>query len=318
MQPLHNHTPLPPGAAAAALPPQMIFYLPGMFVAGGQQGHYAALSITGRRCALMCDHCQGKILATMMPGEDPDALLNRCVQLNDRGFHGVLLSGGCDTRGALPWERFHATIARIKARTGLHISVHSGLVTVEQARSLKAAGVDQALIDVVGSDDTFRRIYHLDNGTGRIRKAMEALEKADLPMVPHIVCGIDYGRIIGERQAVAMISGFRVALVVVVGLMKLSGVPASQVAPPTAEAIAEIIAETRHRLPETPVSLGCARQRGNTRLEILAIDAGVTRMALPSEEAVAHARQRGLRIAYQRTCCSLPPERLSAGWLGDG
>jgi uncharacterized radical SAM superfamily protein len=63
--------------------------------------------------------------------------------------------------------------------------------------------------------------------------------------------------------------------------------------------------------------LGCARERGNTRLETLAIDAGVTRMALPSEEAVAYARRRGLHIVYQRTCCSLAPNRLSASWLGD-
>jgi lipoyl synthase len=296
---------------------QIAFYLPGMFSVGGHQGRHAALSITGDQCTLMCDHCRGKILSSMLTGDHPDALLERCLALDRKGYHGVLLSGGCDADGRLPWQRFYDTIARIKTRTALHVSVHCGLATDDQARSLKDAGVDQALIDVVGSDDTFQRIYHLDSGRARITKSLTALEKAGLPIIAHIVCGIDFGRIIGEKQAVAMISDFQVQQVVIVGLMKLAGVPASRSVPPTAEAIADIIADCRRRLPGIPVSLGCARERGNIRLETLAIDAGVTRMALPSEEAVAYARRLSLQIVYQRTCCSLAPDRLSAGWLDE-
>jgi lipoyl synthase len=315
MRPLSDPHPsiAPDGAATPGA--RMVFYLPGMFQANGARGRTAALSITGGRCALMCDHCQGKILAGMAAAEDPDGLVERCRRLDAGGYHSVLLSGGCDAAGQLPWERYCNAIARIKAGTGLHVSVHSGLVSAAQARALKTAGVDQALIDVVGCDDTFRRIYHLDDGTARLRAAMTALAGAGLPMVPHIVCGIDYGRIIGEPQAVALIGDYPVAQVVVVGLTPLAGVPASKVPPPAAEDIAEIIAAARRRLPEVPISLGCARRRGDTRLETLAIDAGASRMALPSEQAVDHARRRGLRIAYQRTCCSLPPDRLSAGWL---
>jgi lipoyl synthase len=114
-----------------------------------------------------------------------------------------------------------------------------------------------------------------------------------------------------------MIGGYRPQQVVIIGLMRLAGVPASRVVPPGAEEIAEIIAEARSRLPQTPISLGCARQRGNTRLEVLAIDAGVSRMALPSQEAVRHARRRGLQIAYQRTCCSAPSNWLSPSWIAD-
>lgn len=309
--------PITPHRLPAGPEKQITFYLPGMFADGGQRGRYTAISITGDRCHLMCDHCRGKILAAMPNGADPETLLSRCLRLHQEGFHGVLLSGGCDSTGALPWPRFYETIAQIKTRTAMHISVHSGLVTIDQARSLKAAGVDQALIDVVGSDRTCQRICHLDHGTARIQQAMQALEKADLPMVPHIVCGIDGGRIVGEREALAMISGFRVQQLVIVGLMRLSGVPASRATPPTAPAIAAIIAEARLRLPQVPISLGCARQRGNTLLEKMAIDAGADRMALPSPEAVQHARQLGLAISYQRTCCSVPANWPCAGWITD-
>jgi hypothetical protein len=41
-------------------------------------------------------------------------------------------------------------------------------------------------------------------------------------------------------------------------------------------------------------------------MELLAIEAGVSRMALPSEEAVKRAEAYGLHIHYQKTCCSLP------------
>ncbi|MCP4756298.1 MAG: hypothetical protein GY866_36000 [Proteobacteria bacterium] len=41
-------------------------------------------------------------------------------------------------------------------------------------------------------------------------------------------------------------------------------------------------------------------------MEKLAIDAGLNRMALPSDEAVAHAENYGLEVVYQNTCCSVP------------
>jgi len=64
-------------------------------------------------------------------------------------------------------------------------------------------------------------------------------------------------------------------------------------------------------MPDTLISLGCARPRGSRRLEVLAVDAGVNRMALPSDEAVERARSYGLDIRYQKTCCSVP-----ADWIG--
>jgi uncharacterized radical SAM superfamily protein len=62
-------------------------------------------------------------------------------------------------------------------------------------------------------------------------------------------------------------------------------------------------------MPQVAVSLGCARQRGNRRLEVLAIEAGVNHLALPSEEAVERAESYGLDIGYQETCCSVLPDR---------
>ncbi len=281
------------------------FYLPGMFIYNNRSGKYPAISITGSECALNCDHCRAKILAPMISAASPALLIEKCLRVAEKGNHGVLLSGGCDKNGCLPWKPFIPAIQEIKAKTNLFISIHSGLIDYETAVALKAAGVDQALIDVIGDDETLAAIYHVDFGVSRIFEALKALHRAKLPIIPHIVCGLYYGKIKGEKQAIQTISQFDIEQVVIVALMKIPGTPLGSTQPLKAEAVAEIIAETRFKMPQVKISMGCARERGNTRLEILAIDAGVNRMAIPSEEAIEHAREYGLQIKYQHTCCSV-------------
>jgi uncharacterized radical SAM superfamily protein len=293
---------------------KIVFFLPGMVMLDGVKGNYPAISITGNTCALQCDHCQGKILDSMLPAPTPEQLVALCLKLAAKGRHGVLLSGGGDRSGRLPWDRFIPAIQEIKRNTDLFVSIHSGLIGGREARGLKQAGVDQALIDVIGDDDTFKKMYHVSFGVTRINDAMIALKCAGLPMIPHIVCGLNYGRIKGEKLAVEMIAGFEVEQLVIVSLMRIPGTPVWGVIPPAAEAVADVIAEARLRLPAALISLGCARQRGNTRLETLAIDAGVNRMALPSDEAVARARWYDLEISYQKTCCSVSRDLSGSDW----
>jgi uncharacterized radical SAM superfamily protein len=293
---------------------KITFYLPGMFTYDGLTGRYPGISITGNGCSLQCDHCKGRILETMISATSPDLLVATCVRLAEKGNHGILISGGCDEAGCLPWGEFIPAIEKIKRETGLYISIHSGLMDDETALSLRRAGVDQALIDVIGDDETYRKICHVPFGISRIETSLKAAEEATLPVIPHVVCGLYYGGIRGERKAVEMISRFRVKQVVVVSLMRIPGTPLWEVEEPTSEDVAGIIAEARFKVPEAKISLGCARQRGNSRLELLAIDAGVNKMALPSEEAVRKARDYGLEVRYQRTCCSVSEDFSREQW----
>jgi len=293
---------------------QITFYVPGMFFCNGVKGKYPGISITGSQCSLTCDHCGAVILETMIPAETPEKLLEKCIRLEKMGNYGVLLSGGCTKKGKLPWHKFIPTIAEIKQETKLFISIHSGLIDDRDAVALKAAGVDQALIDVVGDDETYKKVYHVPFGVAEIQKAMEALQKADLPTVPHVVCGLDYGRINGEEKALEMISQFTVDQIVIVSLMNLAGTKMEKVIPPDAHDVAHIIAKARTLMPKTAISLGCARQRGNVLMETLAIDAGINRMALPSEEAILRAKFHGLEIRYQKTCCSVTKNFADQSW----
>ena len=291
---------------------KVTFYVPGMIRCDGITGRYQAVSITGAACALQCEHCGGELLRSMIPAESPEALVKTCLRLTERGDHGVLISGGCDGYGRLPWDRFLGALREVRDRTHLFLSVHSGLVDRPTARRLKDAGVDQALIDVVGDEDTYRSVCHLPFGTSAILSSLEALADAGLEIVPHVVCGLHFGEIRGETRALQIIARFPVAQLVVVSVMKVPGKAAGRFAQPAAEDIADLIAEARFLLPAVPISLGCARQRGNRRLERLAIDAGVNRMALPSEEAVEHARGYGLEVRLQPTCCSVSRDLSAA------
>jgi uncharacterized radical SAM superfamily protein len=284
---------------------RITFYLPGMFSCNGISGKYPAISITGPECKLQCEHCRAKILSPMIHAPEPDLLVDKCLQLEKRGNLGVLISGGCDEEGRLPWGKFIPAIREAKTRTGLRVSIHSGFVDHTTAHLLKSAGVDQVLIDVIGDDETYRKIYHLESGVARLLASLDALEKAGLPIVPHLVCGIYDGKIRAESKAIEIVSRFNVGLLVIISLMRIPGTPMWDVSSPPAEAVARLAAEARLRMPDTEISLGCARQRGNTRLETLAIDAGVNRIALPSEAALNRARYYGLEVKYQRTCCSV-------------
>jgi len=97
-------------------------------------------------------------------------------------------------------------------------------------------------------------------------------------------------------------------------LMPLPATPMAGALPPTLEEAARLLAESRLLFPESEIALGCARPRGEYRraLERIAIDAGVNRVALYSEESVAYARSLGVEARFRETCCSIGSERPAA------
>jgi lipoyl synthase len=293
---------------------RLTVYLPGMFSYDRIKGRYPAISITGGNCGLLCDHCKGSLLRHMIPAETPEQLVDNALRLNEHGNHGILISGGCDQYGRLPWQNFIPAIREIKERTDLFISIHCGLVDGATAMGLKESGVDQALLDVVGDDDSYRHLCHIDSGIAKISDTLGSLKMAGIPLIPHVICGLRYGEVCSEIKALELITGFDPEQVVIVSLMPIRGTPLWTIVSPGPEQIAEIIAEARLLLPQARVSLGCARQRGDSRIETLAIDAGVNRMALASDEAIAHAKDYGLEVRYAKSCCSVSRDFSEDMW----
>jgi len=282
---------------------EIIFFLPGMFFCNGKTGKYPAVSITGDQCALDCEHCHGQLLKTMLPVDTPEKLYEQCCRFKEKGAVGLLISGGCDEKGRLPWESFLPVIKKIKENLNLIISVHSGIIDEKTADGFKRNGVSQVLIDVIGDNETYKEIYHVPFGIEQIENSLKALSSAGLTIVPHIVCGLYFGKIRGEFEAVKMISRYKPSQIVIVSYMPLAGTDTSRFSIPDEDDVEKIILFAKQTMPDVSINLGCARQRGNIQMEIKAIRAGVSKMALPSDEAIDFARSLGLTMRFQKTCC---------------
>jgi hypothetical protein len=281
-------------------------YIPGRMMYNKKMGKYPTISITGRACALNCDHCQRKILGYMIPAATPELLYKELAKAYERGDVGALVSGGSRKDGTLPWEEFIPTIKRIKKETRLKISVHTGLIDKRTAMALKDAGVDEFLIDVIGDKATMRRVYHLDVGMRKMRDSVKALAATGVPLIPHIVFGLNYGKVSGEFKALEMVAKAKPYAVVIVVLIPIKGSPMDGLRPPDPQDVMRFMANVRLMLPRTPVALSCARPTGRHRevLDALAVDVGVNRIAMPARSALRKAKGYGLKIKNYRTCCS--------------
>lgn len=267
---------------------------------------FPSISITGNACSLGCKHCRGKVLETMIPAGTPQELLRICKELASKGSRGCLISGGCLPDGSVPLEPFIEAISRVKREMGFTIAVHTGIIRPEVARKLAESGVDVALIDVIGSDETIREIYRLKITTKDYENSLKALEASKIAFVPHVIIGLHYGRLLGEFEALNMISRHPPNGVVFIALIPIRGTPMESLPPPKPMDIARVLAEARLKMPRTPIALGCMRPTGAHRAttDVLAVEAGVNAIAFPTEEGIRHAEALGLDVSFSPLCCS--------------
>jgi hypothetical protein len=284
--------------------PSFMFYKTSYYCSSPND--FPTISVTGRGCALRCKHCSGIVLNTMYPATTPDALYELCVKLKERGALGCLISGGCLPNGAVPLEGFVDSIARVKRELGFTVFVHTGVIDVPTAKALKNAGVDAALLDIIGSDETIRDIYKLDVSVKDYRDSLQSLHEAGIAFVPHVIVGLHYGKLKGEFDALQMISEYKPSALVIIAFMPIRGTEMENVKPPRPVDIARVIASARAMFPETPLVLGCMRPRGKDRseTEILAMKAGIDAIAFPTEEAVRFAECQGYNAYFSSLCCS--------------
>ncbi|MCW4031385.1 MAG: radical SAM protein, partial [Candidatus Bathyarchaeota archaeon] len=162
---------------------------------------FPSISITGSSCFLRCKHCNGKVLDTMVSAITPKELFDVCTKLKNNGAVGCLISGGCLLDGSVPIDKFVETIAQIKKNLGLIVITHTGVVDFSTAERLKTAGIDAALIDIIGSDETIREVYNLDARVEDYERSLRAFHEVGIPFVPHVLVGLHYGQLKGELKA---------------------------------------------------------------------------------------------------------------------
>lgn len=278
---------------------------------------FPSISITGNSCALKCKHCGGRVLSTMIPATTPNELFEVCEKLRRSDCTGCLISGGCLPDGSVPFGRFLKSIKRVKRELGFKIIVHTGIIDVELAEGLKDVGVDAALIDIIGSEDTIREIYNLNIRVGDYDRSLKALQDSGIAFVPHVIVGLHYGKLRGEFNALKMISKYRPDALVVIALIPIKGTPLGSCDPPPPEDIAKVLATAKKMLPSVPIALGCMRPTGRlrARTDVLAVEGGVNAIAFPEKEAIELAESMGLKVEFSHKCCSQIYEDIICGKL---
>ncbi|WP_436644052.1 radical SAM protein [Microbaculum sp. FT89] len=277
-------------------------------IKGCGKNSFPAFSITGAACALDCDHCRAKILEPMIAATKPDVLdrkVRDLILMQD--LQGFLLSGGSNRRNEIRYERFYPVIENLKRDFPyLKIAIHTALTDEAGARRMEAAGVDTAMMDVIGAQATIRDVYHLDRPVEDFEETLAALTGTSMEISPHIVVGLHYGEILGEPTALDMVSRYPVNALVLVVVMPFYAKPGTFATPATGD-VGRIFLEARRRLPDKQVLLGCARPAGMHKrvTDAYAVMAGLDGIAFPAEGAVAVSKAIGRDYHQEHACCSI-------------
>ncbi len=277
-------------------------------IAGCGKSAWPAVSITGPECKLQCDHCKARLLEPMIPATTPDALWRVVNQQVEAGAQGMLLTGGSNLRDEVEYGPFFPTIRRIKdALPGFKIAMHTALATRDQAKRIEESGVDAAMLDIIGAQDTVTQVYHLKRPVADFEAALAHLTETTLKVVPHIVIGLHYGRMLGEWNALEIIARHRPAALVLVVIMPFYAPSRRPFAVPSSREVGRFFLDVRAALPDIPVLLGCARPPGRARIEIdtYAVMAGLNGLAHPSDGTVELAARLGRSVRVTPACCSI-------------
>jgi uncharacterized radical SAM superfamily protein len=265
---------------------------------------FTPVSLTGTSCTLSCKHCNSHYLRHMLDGSG-GKLEAEAAKLANRGARGILLSGGSAADGSVPTYELSDIIQEIKRDTKLKISAHTGIVKSSQAQMLSEY-LDMALVDVLGDDETIHEILGIDASVQDYEKALQHLSSLRVPLAPHIIVGLHNGHLKGELKALEIVKKFNPMTVVIVVFIPSIGTAMEDVPPPKIEDVVKVTTTARDMF-DVPLSLSCVRPGGRyrSRLDKYAIMGGIDRIAVPSRNAYATARELGLNIIeIPKMCCS--------------
>ncbi len=270
---------------------------------------FPSLSVTGTSCALMCNHCKGKLLEALIPATTCDELEKKAIALYRKGAKGILLTGGCDMRGHVPVSRLIPAIKKLKQKTELILIAHTGFISREEAAMLSNSGLDGIGFDVIGDMGTAKEVYGLDVSEKEYIESLRAIEDSGIMVFPHVCVGLHFGELKGEFHALELIKTITPSRIIITGLMPVSGTPMAYVKPRPFD-FEKVITKAVDMFLDVPVVLGCAHSSGKDRgyIERIALLSGVSGIASPTMQTIDLAKKEGFEINYYGTCCGLLPD----------
>lgn len=284
------------------VPANYYFYVAAL---GKELQGYPAVSLTGSYCALRCKHCSAKILEKMLPAPTPRKLLEIAKELRRRGAESILVSGGSNARGQVPFEEYVEALKHIK-KMGFRVYIHTGLVDEYRAQLLREAEVDVALIDFIVDKVVIRDVLHLKALPEDFVRSVKNLLKFSVKVAPHIVIGIYCGKYSGEKRAIDILQSLNPDAVILVAFVPLPGTPYENCKPPQPSQISEVLRYAKTSLRDTPLSYGCMKPHGDHyySLEVQAVQLGFDGLAFPSYSTIEYFIENNIQFKILQDCCA--------------
>jgi hypothetical protein len=256
-----------------------------------------AVSVTGTACGADCAHCGGHYLRAML---SPAEARRAAVAGQARSW---LISGGCGPDGRVPLAADKDLLVEL-GRSG-RLNLHTGLVRTEEEARFLAGHASAVSLDFTVDDEAVAEVYGFAGVTGRDFVRAYELLSAHAPVTPHVLVGLHAGRVRGELEALRRLARMGARGVVLLVLIPTRGSRYRGVSPPPLAEVARVMAEARLLFPDSPVHLGCMRPKGSYRaaLDILALRAGLDRIAVPTPAAPREAERLGLAPVWSEECC---------------
>ncbi|MBU7000139.1 MAG: radical SAM protein [Theionarchaea archaeon] len=258
----------------------MIYYYPGE--------SFPAISVTGRQCQLMCPHCQGHYLKSMVEARTGRDLVAVCKGVENRGGVGCLISGGCDARGRVPLPL--QAIKQVKEETHLILNVHTGLVDESTAGFLRE--INPYISFEIPTEAVLRELYQIRAKQEDYFSSLLHLE--GLRVIPHVMVGF---RTKYDAETISRIRDMGFDTLVLIVFTSTRGTPFENHVVDL-QRVRESIEKARSLFPR--LFLGCMRPRIRELEECAPLFDGIVVPTPWARDAVIRA---GLPVRIMKTCC---------------
>lgn len=243
----------------------------------------------------------------MPSAPSPQQLYWLMRKLYREGVRGFLISGGYTRDGRLPFHAYLDVIRDFKKEYKVVISIHPGLVDINDARRLREAKIDVVDFEFTLNPTYISMVKGLDTRvTRRYEEALKALFDYGPPYIaPHVMVGSSLGLVGNEFSEVDFLVDYDPYVIVVLIYTPTRNTPSQEDLVPGIEYTVGVLEYIRQRYRGT-LSLGCMRPWGSyrVRLDSFVLERKlIDRIANPPLSLV---KKYDLRIV--NACCSLPDE----------
>jgi uncharacterized radical SAM superfamily protein len=310
---------------------EVIFAVPGskVFISkyyNNRVNSFLNISLTGKKCELMCSHCRARLLSDMIDINPADFVFsddlmpdkNRIMEIiirnqnKDRqtSANGVLISGGFDSRGRLPLdERILPEVKEVKDKYGREIKVfmHLGFTDRQTAENLYECGIDGVLVNIFSDRHSIEEIYNLKGcSPDMFYKNARLLEDAGLRVSPHLIIGLGDSSLSGEYRSVKEIAESGADSCVFVIAKNLSKQNRPRLPEVKPMEVVKLFEYAKSKMPGIPVILGCARPHGQEfeKMEIELLKLGINVIAFPSGRTLDYAKDNNYSFHFEEQCCA--------------